>query len=515
MIYRVFIIVSFTFLSNTVFAQNWIEQVKISSDNRGEFKRYGSDFDIHNGVLFTSDQLTENGQVLIKEKDSIGIWHTKQILTPLSPSIENAYHTAVDFGSSIALSGKYLVIGADKSEYLTPSGVVYIYEEKNGEWEFLQTIIPPNPEQDDFFGAEVAIDGSVIVVSRRDYVSNNGQGSVFIYELDGNMFTFKQKLNGSEINDWDVFGDRIAVNGDYIVASSGLESQYERTSEEGDLTGGAYVFKKDSTGNWSEIHHLLPPGKSVGGMFGDGLFLGDSIMFIGAPKDGLDIDDNTYLIEVGSVYQYSLSEEGSWEFISKITSPSRNANANFGSSISFAENRLVVSAPKDLNLNGINTGRIYSFINTSSQWNFFSHTEAKGSNESDLFGNTIKSDGTDLFIGSNQHSFGDTLDEELIYSGAIYHFKWLNTESTNELNYIPESTLFPNPSNGTVFIDFNGKFSSGTYNVVSMNGKNILKASFIEKNILEINLGHAQGVFFIEVIGNNGLKSVHRFVKTR
>jgi len=117
-------------LSTSVFAQKWTEEAKITSDNREVSNKYGSDFDIQNGVLFTADKLTNSGQVLIKEQDSIGYWVTKQKLIPFSPSAENPFLT-INFGSAIAVSGKYLVVGADKSNS-TASGLVYVYEEKNG-----------------------------------------------------------------------------------------------------------------------------------------------------------------------------------------------------------------------------------------------------------------------------------------------------------------------------------------------------------------------------------------------
>ena len=503
-------------LSTSVFAQKWTEETKITSDNREAWNQYGSDFDIQNGVLFTADKLTNSGQVLIKEQNSIGSWITKQTLIPFSPSAENPFWTD-NFGSAIAVSGKYLVVGADKSDSTASNlGLVNVYEEKNGEWDFLQTITSPNPTEEDYFGAEVAINSNVIVISRPEYISNSGQGSVFVYELEDSLFVFKQKLNGSGIEDWDLFGDNIAVNADFIVASSGLESQYERTSQDGDLTGGAYIFKKDSIGTWTETQHLLPPNRRTGGFYGDGLFLGDSTMFIGSPRDGFDSDEENYLSEAGAVYEYKLSSEGSWEYISKVTTFSRTANANFGSSITYCENRLAVSAPRDKNLNGKKTGRVYSFLNNSNAWTFDSYIESNNSNENDLFGNTIKAEKTDLFIGSNNHGFDNDMNEELISSGAIFHFnKPQNIVSSKNIQYKSKTILFPNPSNGVVFIDLNEKLSSGTYNVVDICGKEVIKDSFYDTDKLEIKLGNVQGVFFVEIKGNNNLISVHRFFNTK
>jgi len=63
----------------------------------------------------------------------------------------------------------------------------------------LQTITSPNPTEEDYFWAEVGINSNVIVISRPEYISNSGQGSVFVYELEDSLFVFKQKLNGSGI----------------------------------------------------------------------------------------------------------------------------------------------------------------------------------------------------------------------------------------------------------------------------------------------------------------------------
>lgn len=54
-----------------------------------------------------------------------------------------------------------------------------------------------------------------------------------------------------------------------------------------------------------------------------------------------------------------------------------------------------------------------------------------------------------MFIGSNNHGFDNDMNEELISSGAIFHFnKPPNIVSSKKNQYKAKTILFPNPSNG-------------------------------------------------------------------
>lgn len=90
------------------------------------------------------------------------------------------------FGSAVALSRNYLVIGAENATWQgVPCGLAFVYKLQNGVWSHLQTLVSPFPDVDGNFGAAVAIseDGTKIIVGAPE--TNSGNGSAHIWHLDG------------------------------------------------------------------------------------------------------------------------------------------------------------------------------------------------------------------------------------------------------------------------------------------------------------------------------------------
>lgn len=78
------------------------------------------------------------------------------------------------FGSSIALSGKYAVIGAyGAKQHGLLSGVAYLYERDAGEWTQVGQILERKPGMLHLFGRAVALDGELALVAGSDATAAN------------------------------------------------------------------------------------------------------------------------------------------------------------------------------------------------------------------------------------------------------------------------------------------------------------------------------------------------------
>ena len=211
------------------------------------------------------------GVAYIFERDAGGTWNEVQRIE--APERQYGDH----FGSAADISGDYLIIGAffeDEDEAdtntLIGSGSAYIFERNSsGTWILAQKIVASDRDIGDSFGSSVAMQGNTAVVGAYQedddmfgfhYLLNSG--SAYVFERDGGgTWNQTQKLVASDREAADWFGGSITMDGDYLVIGA--------SGDDGDISGGsattntgsAYVFKRNSSGDWNEIQKLLAPDR--------------------------------------------------------------------------------------------------------------------------------------------------------------------------------------------------------------------------------------------------------------
>ena len=140
------------------------------------------------------------------------------------------------FGQSVAVSGSYAVIGAPGVD--NGQGAAYVFLDSAGTWSPVQELsVLPNPDNvgppNDSFGSSVAISGQRIVVGAplRDVTTTSlgisttaqDEGAAFVYGLaDGqwSLETVVSPLTGSDAAAGDNVGYSVAVSGDMVVAGA-------------------------------------------------------------------------------------------------------------------------------------------------------------------------------------------------------------------------------------------------------------------------------------------------------
>lgn len=510
--------ITLSFFTSFTFANSWVEASKITSDSSSEGDWYGKSFDLQNGVLYAGEQSSRRGSVEIREKDSAGVWQTTQTITPPAHASDFTYGIE-DFGSFIDVEKDILVIGAAKTDIDQPfapdAGLVFIYKKSNNNiWELAQYIQSPETiTSDDYFGANFAVKDSILVIAKRDYIAKDGAGSAFVYEMnDLGMFEYTQKLEGSGIEHWDVFGRQLAITNGYIIASSDLETQFERQNQSGDVSGGAYFFKKDSSGSWIETQHLLSPTRTLGARFGASLATQDSVVFIGAKRETV----SRIVLGAGAVYQYQLNNEGLWVFTAQILPENVQENAEFGSFISVTENRLIISAPRETSVSGDKRGFIYSFLQEANDsFTFETAFSSENSSTSNQFGSLVRVEGNEIFAGpfSPNISRSSGTNTE---AGSIFHFTLessvsLRTASQNEQN---QFKIYPNPSsNGLLFIQLSDANDAGIIRVYDLNGKLIASKSCNGLTNTQLDLSLNSGTYLVE-FSNQNSRSTEQLIIT-
>jgi FG-GAP repeat len=221
-----------------------------------------------------------------------------------------------NYGSSIAVQGTSLVIGAFKGSYgasstsVTNGGFAEVFRYNVDHWELETILQPPAREANDFFGQQVSVRDEIIVIgsysnttstpSITDDGKNFTGGSAFVYVFKDNAWTLTHKLvrGAAERVVGDAFGTSVAVDGDYMLIGSPNTTQDSYSNDGVNNAGAAYVFKHDPLAGWVFTRKLTAPTKVANSQFGFAVQLRDDLAIISAPSE-----------DAGVVYTFRRSAE--------------------------------------------------------------------------------------------------------------------------------------------------------------------------------------------------------------
>ena len=209
------------------------------------------------------------------------------------------------FGSSVALTGNTLVVGAhrddDKGIY---SGSVYVYSSLNSasSWSFQQKLVPDGKLSDhDHFGESIDLAGDILVVGAHgDDDKGLGSGSVYVFVRSGGTWEKKQKLV-AEIDgaDGDSFGYSVALSSETIVVGAHMDD------DKGSESGSVYIFVRSDENTWTQQQKIVVDDGAWGDQFGITLALAGDKLAVGVPYS--DDEDGSSRLDVGTVYMYDRS----------------------------------------------------------------------------------------------------------------------------------------------------------------------------------------------------------------
>ena len=231
------------------------------------------------------------------------------------------------FGNSVAVGNDRIVVGASgDDDNGSNSGSAYIFDLDGTQ---LAKITASDGASSDQFGESVAVGNGRIVVGAPENTNNlggNGNGSAYIFDLDGNQLT---KITASDGVSMDSFGYSVSVgNGRIVVGAPHFYPLY--TYDPTKHTGSAYIF--DLEGN--ELAKLIDLDGGREDKFGWSVAIGSGRIVVGVPYD----DDNGQWS--GSAFIFDL--DGTQ--IAKITNIDTSSEVYFGKSVSVSNGRIVAGA---------------------------------------------------------------------------------------------------------------------------------------------------------------------------
>ena len=222
-----------------------------------------------------------------------------------------------DFGESVAVTEDLALIGAPSDDDKgTQTGSVYAFSNSDGcNWSQQQKLTARDTISQSLFGATIVSTSDTAAIGAPGVYGNPYPGAVYVFTLDDNKWSQRQKLEIENGNGYQV-GTFISMYGKYIVIGSSTE-EFDFGSGLVPGVGSVYVFKKYMNGKYSLQQQLWQPNPSTTGAdyFGDSVSIYSDTIFVGG---------NEAAATPGSTYVYVL-EDNSWTNQQVINDPTPGA----------------------------------------------------------------------------------------------------------------------------------------------------------------------------------------------
>lgn len=290
------------------------------------------------------DDVTEDGGIVYLYQYLDGKWQESlRIYAPDSQPGDA-------FGQSIGMSANTLVIGAPKSDDKgKDSGSAYVFAKTENNWIFSQKLTAPDGAAGDVFGISSAISGDTILIGAdlNDEKANNA-GAAYVYVKRGKQWELQSKLMASDAGDTDIFGVRVALDGNTALISA------RRDDDEivGKDSGSAYLFRRKGH-DWYQEAKLTGPTQQADDRFGRSVALSGDTALIGAMHKDYTGQN------AGAAYLYKRND-GNWNLVKTLTASDSNDGDQLGWSVALSQNHAIVSAAKHA-VKDNDAGAVYVF----------------------------------------------------------------------------------------------------------------------------------------------------------
>ncbi len=384
-------------------------------------------------------------------------------------------------GDTVVVGAKYegsstTGVNSTPNEGAGGAGAAYVFVRSGTMWTqqaYLKPAAVGASQAADYFGSSVAVEGDTVVVGApledsgmtginstpNENVPNSGAAYVFVRSgTTWSQQAYLKPVAFGTSQAHDLFGTSVAVAGDtVIVGAPHVDSGTTGVNSAPDDTGGmifdsgaAYVFVRSGT-TWAQEAYLKPPtvgDKLWGDYFGYSVAVAGDTVVIGAPLEdsgmtGINSTPNENAPESGAAYVFvrSGTEWTQQAYLKPAAVGTTQAADWFGISVAVSRDTAVVGAHfEDSNTMGVNStpnenapesGAAYVFTRTGTVWKQRAYLKpaAVGISQSeDYFGLSLAISGKTMVVGALHEDSGSsgvnsTPNESAAKAGAAYIFE--------------------------------------------------------------------------------------------
>ncbi|MSR28395.1 MAG: hypothetical protein EXS03_02320 [Phycisphaerales bacterium] len=385
--------------------------------------------------------VVNKGSVNVYKRSAAGLWVFEAKLTA-------ADGAANDFlGASVAAFGDTIIVGSpgDDNGTTIDQGSAYIFKRSaSGTWSQAAKLLATDGAAGDSFGYSVSLTNTVLTGATIGDLAVVGAWSDDFSTLtdQGSAYAFKRSTAGT----WSQEGKFFAA------AADGAAGEYYGTavSVHGDRAtigcpgddiagavdrGSAYIWKRATTGAWSQEAKIVAADGAVGDFCGNAIAISGDYTMVGAPGD-----DFSAVGDRGSAYVFLRSGTATWTQQAKLIAADGLINDIFGSAVAIDGTRAIIAAPYDDGTAGgggtsyTNIGAAYLFERTGTVWAEKARFNCADGQAEKYFGTSAAIWGGYGIVGSPADDIGSPLRQD---QGSAYIFELVPTDCNG--NGIPDA----------------------------------------------------------------------------
>lgn len=194
-------------------ASGWAEIAKLTALDGAAGDHFGSGLALSGSRLLigADGDASGAGSAYIFEDAGFG-WGQQMKLVASDASANE------QFGHAAGLEGDVAVITAPAADGV---GAAYVFKRTGFVWTQQQKLVSSTPSQNAEFGSSVALSGNRILVgARSDDGAASNAGAAFLFEFNGTAWTQIQKYTLPGTQAGDTAGSGVALSGDYVIVGA-------------------------------------------------------------------------------------------------------------------------------------------------------------------------------------------------------------------------------------------------------------------------------------------------------
>lgn len=336
-----------------------------------------------------------------------GVWTQQAYLKASNTGYLDEFGGAVAIDGDIVVvgatgeDGSSTTINGPDNNLAPESGAAYVYERTGTTWALTATLKAPNAQEGDLFGSSIAVSGNTIVIGAwnedgsartvNGAFNNDAEtgGAAYVFEKVGGVWTYHSYLKSFNLDPEDRFGTSVAIDGDRIMVGAFSEDSSSRVVNGPDnndigFDGAVYEFIRIG-GVWWPGDYIKPSGYGPAMSFGWSVALdGDRMIATGKSEMGSStgVDGHTGDLSgfnSGAAYLFERIND-TWTQIHYFKASNTRLQNEFGESAALSGRTAIIgSALDDANSRGINADQTQGLdnnLNAGAAYVFHRPTEA-------------------------------------------------------------------------------------------------------------------------------------------
>ncbi|NOY61632.1 MAG: hypothetical protein GXP10_00520 [Gammaproteobacteria bacterium] len=337
------------------------------------------------------------GAAYIYRRNSSGRWLQEAKLTASDGKKDDA------FGISVSLSGDTALIGAhlaDKSPDDTDTGAAYLFvRNSDGSWTQQTKLTAADGLSRNFFGFSVSLfEDRALVGAYGDDSRGTESGAAYVFARSGTSWSQQAKLSPELGVAGDQFGYALSLHGTRALIGAFGDDPVNRRAVD---VGSAYIYERVGPGDWQLQTKLLADDGASKDAFGISVSLSTDSALIGATLRDIG---NPQLKDVGAAYLFTRNSAGNWVQQRLFTPLNPSENDQFGHSVSLHSGIALVGTNRTIVPNGvITTGAAHVYVRGSaSNWRKSGQLLARDGEDGDLFGTAVATFNGRFLVGAKK-----------------------------------------------------------------------------------------------------------------